>query len=179
MTEQYQQGFPSLPRDEYREGLLESVNDKAFIDRLYNASPNLNAFWLRFGGTDISPEDATKARALGIDLDEITGRSFLPSFGKWKALDAIKPKERAAQLELPMAKAAEDRQFKLQQYQIDRQQSLQRDNAQMQFDFQTKAGQQQLQGAKELAEQQGKMGLRQSMFNSAMQRASTPINWLR
>ena len=36
-----------------------------------------------------------------------------------------------------------------------------------------------LQGAKELAEQQGKMGLRQSMFNSAMQRASTPINWLR
>lgn len=165
MTEQYRQGFPSPPRDEYREGLLESANDKEFIDRLYSASPNLNALWLRFGGTDISPKDTAKAIALGIDVDEITGRHFLPSFGKWKALDAIKPKERAARLELPMVRAAEDRQFKLQQYQLDRQQDLQRDQAQMQFDFDSKMADKQLQKAKELAEQQGKLNLRQSMFD--------------
>ena len=175
MTQSYQPGFPSPPRDEYREGLLESANDKAFIDRLYSASSNLNALWLRFGGTNISPEDTAKAGALGIDVDEITGRSFLPSFGKWKALDAIKPKERAAQLEIPMAKAIEDRQFKLQQYQIDRQQDLQKDQAQMQFDFGSKMADKQLQVAKELAEQQGKLNLRQTMFNSATNRQGSRI----
>jgi len=35
-----------------------------------------------------------------------------------------------------------------------------------------------LQGNKELAEQQGKLNLRQSMFDAASKRIGTPINWL-
>lgn len=174
---EYQQGFPSPPKDEYRESLLNTANDAGFRQRLYDAAPNLNLFGLRFGGSSLSPEDRLKAAQLGIDTGAITDLDFF-SFGKWKALDAIKPRERAAQLELPMAKAVEDRQFKLQQYQIDRQQDLQRDQAQMQFDFGSKMADKSLQGAKELAEQQGKMNLRQSMFDAASKRIGTPINWL-
>lgn len=174
----YQQGFPSPPRDEYRESLLQSANDEALKRRLYEAAPNLNLLGLRFGGTSLDPQDALRARQLGIDTGAITDPDFF-SFGKWKALDAIKPRERAAQLEIPMVKAAEDRQFKLQQYQLDRQQDLQRDQTQMQFDFGSKMADKSLQGAKELAEQQGKLNLRQSMFDAASKRIGTPINWLR
>lgn len=161
---QYQQGFPSPPRDEYRDRLEKSVNDSAFRQRLYDAAPNLNLLGLRFGGSRLSDEDRLKAAQLGIDTGAITDPDFF-SFGKWKALDAIKPRERAAQLEIPMAKAAEDRQFKLQQYQLDRQQDLQRDQAQMQFNFGSKLADKQLQANKELAEQQSKLNLRQSMFD--------------
>ena len=175
---QYQQGFPSPPSNKYLEDVLNSANDPAFKQRLYDAAPNFNFLGLRLGGSDLSSEDRVKAAQLGIDTSAITSPDLF-SFGKWKALDAIKPKEQMAMTQLPMIKAAEDRQFQLQQYQIDRQQDLQKDQAQMQFDFGSKMADKQLQGAKELAEQQGKMGLRQSMFNSAMQRASTPINWLR
>lgn len=163
---QYQQGFASPPRDEYRDRLESSANDSAFKQRLYDAAPNLNLLGLRFGGSSLSDEDRLKAAQLGIDTGAITDLDLF-SFGKWKALDAIKPRERAAQLEIPMVKAAEDRQFKLQQYQLDRQQDLQRDNAQMQFDFGSKMADKNLQGAKELAEQQGKLNMRQAMFNSA------------
>lgn len=174
----YEPSFPSPPSNQYLENVLNSANDPAFKQRLYDAAPNLNFLWLKAGGSDLSSEDKVKAAQLGIDTSAITSPDLF-SFGKWKALDAIKPKEQIAMTQLPMVKAAEDRQAQLQQYQIDRQQSLQKDNAQMQFDFGSKMADKQLQGAKELAEQQGKMGLRQSMFNSAMQRASTPINWLR
>ena len=174
----YQPSYPSPPPNQYLENVLNSANDPAFKQRLYDAAPNLNFLGLRFGGGDLSSEDKVRAAQLGIDTSAITSPDLF-SFGKWKALDAIKPKEQIAMTQLPMFKAAEDRQAQLQQYQIDRQQSLQKDNAQMQFDFGSKMADKQLQGAKELAEQQGKMGLRQSMFNSAMQRASTPINWLR
>lgn len=160
----YQQGFPSPPRDEYRERLEASANDPAFKQRLYDAAPNFNFLGLRFGGGSLSDEDRLRAAQLGIDTGAITDPDLF-SFGKWKALDAIKPKERAAQLELPMTRAAEERQFKLQQYQIDRQQDIQHDQAQMQFDFGSRMADKQLKGAKELAEQQGKMNLRQSMFD--------------
>lgn len=174
----YQQGFPSPPRDEYRESLLTNVNDREFRQRLYDAAPNLNVLGLRLGGTSLNDADRLKATQLGIDTGAITDPDFF-SFGKWKALDAIKPRERAAQLEIPMVKAAEDRQFKLQQYQLDRQQDLQRNQTQMQFDFGSKMADKSLQGAKELAEQQGKLNLRQSMFDAASKRIGTPINWLR
>lgn len=166
----YQQGFPSPPRDEYRESLLQSANDEGLKRRLYEAAPNLNLFGLKFGGGNLDPQDRLRAAQLGIDTGAITDPDLF-SFGKWKALDAIKPKERAAQLELPMVKAAEDRQFKLQQYQIDRQEDMQRDAAQMQFDFGSKMAKENLQGAKELAEQQGKLNLRQSILDSAKIRA--------
>lgn len=173
----YKQGFPSPPRDEYRESLLTNVNDREFRQRLYDAAPNLNVLGFRLGGTSLNDADRLKAAQLGIDTGAITDPDFF-SFGKWKALDAIKPKERAAQLEIPMVKAAEDRQFRLLQYQLDRQQDLQRDTAQMQFDFGSKMADKSLQGNKELAEQQGKLNLRQSMFDAASKRIGTPINWL-
>jgi hypothetical protein len=174
----YEPSYPSPPPNRYLEDALNSANDTAFKQRLYDAAPSLNFLGLRLGGSELSSADRAKAAQLGIDTSAITSPDLF-SFGKWKALDAIKPKEQIAMTQLPMVKAAEDRQFQLQQYQIDRQQDLQKDQAQMQFDFGSKMADKQLQGAKELAEQQGKMGLRQSMFNSAMQRASTPINWLR
>ena len=174
----YQPSYPSPPRNEYLENALSTASDPAFKQRLYDAAPNLNLLGLRFGGSDLSSEDKVKAAQLGIDTSAITNPDLF-SFGKWKALDAIKPKEQMAMTQLPMVKATEDRQAQLQQYQIDRQQDLQRGNAQMQYDFGAKMADKQLSGAKELAEQQGKMNLRQSMFGSAMQRANTPINWLR
>lgn len=174
----YRQGFPSPPTNEYLDSALNNANDSAFKQRLYDAAPNLNLLGLRFGGSNLSSEDKAKAAQLGIDTSAIEGRDLF-SLGKWKAFDAIKPNERQAMTQLPMAKAAENRQFQLQQYQIDRQQDLQKDNAQMQFDFGSKMADKSLQGAKELAEQQGKLNLRQSMFSSATQRANTPINWLR
>lgn len=174
----YRQGYPSAPPNAFLDNALNSANDPAFKQRLYDAAPNLNLLGLKFGGNDLSSDDKLKAAQLGIDTNAIEGRDLF-SFGKWKTLDAVKPKEQMAMAQLPMVKATEDRQNQLQQYQIDRQQDLQRDNAQMQFDFGSKMADKQLSGAKELAEQQGKMNLRQSMFGSAMQRASTPINWLR
>lgn len=174
----YQPSYPSPPPNQYLENVLNSANDPAFKQRLYDAAPNLNLAWLRLGGGELSSEDKAKASQLGIDTSAIEGRDPF-SFGKWKAYDAIRPNERQAMSQLPMVKAAEDRQAQLQQYQIDRQQSLQRDNAQMQFDFGSKMADKQLQGAKELAEQQGKMNLRQSMFDAASKRIGTPINWLR
>lgn len=174
----YQPSYPSPPPNQYLENVLNSANDPAFKQRLYDAAPNLNFLGLRFGGSDLSSEDKVRAAQLGIDTSAITSPDLF-SFGKWKALDAIKPKEQIAMAQLPMVKAAEDRQAQLQQYQIDRQQDLQKDSAQMQFDFGSKMADKQLQGAKELAEQQGKMNLRQSMFDAASKRIGTPINWLR
>lgn len=174
----YQPSYPSPPLNQYLENVLNSANDPAFKQRLYDAAPNLNFLGLRFGGSDLSSEDKVRAAQLGIDTSAITSPDLF-SFGKWKALDAIKPKEQIAMTQLPMVKAAEDRQAQLQQYQIDRQQDLQKDSAQMQFDFGSKMADKQLQGAKELAEQQGKMNLRQSMFDAASKRIGTPINWLR
>lgn len=174
----YEPSYPSPPPNQYLENVLNSANDPNFKQRLYDAAPNLNFLGLRFGGSDLSSEDKVKAAQLGIDTSAITSPDLF-SFGKWKALDAIKPKEQMAMTQLPMVKAAEDRQAQLQQYQIDRQQDLQRDQAKMQFDFGSKMTDKQLQGAKELAEQQGKMNLRQSMFDAASKRIGTPINWLR
>lgn len=171
---QYQQGFPSPPSNRYLEDVLNSANDPAFKQRLYDAAPNLNLAWFRLGGGELSSEDKAKAAQLGIDTSAIEGRDPF-SFGKWKAYDAIRPNERQAMSQLPMIKAAEDRQFQLQQYQIDRQQDLQKDQAQMQFDFGSKMADKQFQGAKELAEQQGKLNLRQTVFNSATNRQGSKI----
>jgi len=174
----YQQGYSSPPPNAFLDSALNTANDSAFKQRLYDAAPNLNLLGLRFGGGSLSSEDKARAAQLGINTSAIEGRDAF-SFGKWKTLDEVKPKEQMAMTQLPMVKATEDRQNQLQQFQLDRNQDLQRDQAQMQFDFGSKMGAEQLAGAKELAEQQGKMNMRSSMFNTAMQRGSTPINWLR
>lgn len=175
---EYKPSFPSPPRNEFLENALSSANDSAFKQRLYDAAPNLNILGLRLGGGNLSAEDRARASQLGIDTSAITSPDLF-SFGKWKALDAIKPKEQMAMTQLPMVKATEDRQNQLQQYQIDRQQDLQRDQAQMQFDFGSKMADKQLQGAKELAEQQGKMGMRQLAYSTTMQRQHLPTTWFK
>lgn len=167
--QQYQQGFPSPPPNAYLDEAIANARDSAFKQRLYDAAPNLNLLGLRFGGGTLSSEDKARAAQLGISTSAIESPDLF-SFGKWRALDEIKPKEQMAMSQLPAVKAAEDRQFQLQQYQIDRQQDLQRDQAKMQFDFGSKMADKQIQGAKELAEQQGKLNLRQTMFNSATNR---------
>jgi len=174
----YQQGFPSPPRNTYLEDNLKNVNDSGFKQRLYDAAPNLNLLGLRLGGNDLSGEDKLKAAQLGIDTSAIEGRDLF-SFGKWKALDAVKPNERAAQTQLPMAKAVEDRQFSLQQYQLDRQQDLQKDNAKMQFDFGSQLADKQIKGASDLAEKQGKIGMRQLAYSTTMQRQAIPTTWFK
>lgn len=166
--------YISPPQPEYLRRRIEAVNDPS----LYEGLADFNPLGLAF--TSLRPEQRQRFEDAGLDAADFESRGLMGNlFPKWALSDTLKQKRSELRNQVRPALAAREQQFIDQQYIANLQQRERREDAQMQFDFGSKMADKNLQGAKELAEQQGKMNLRQSMFDAASKRIGTPINWLR
>ena len=153
------------PRNQY----LQDLNNREIYDKLYDAAPNLNLGWIRFGGRDLTSQEIDEALKRGIDPDKIAGRDFF-SFGKWKAFDEIRPKEYQLRAQIPAQLAAEDYNRRKEDRTISRQQSIQREDREDRQKFELNLNTQNINARAKEIQEQGKLNMRQSMLNSVNER---------
>jgi hypothetical protein len=151
------------PVNQYALDRVDAGKDRS----LYEGLADFNPLGLAF--TNLSDQQRDKFERHDLDPSDFEGRGLLGNFfPKWALADALKQKRTEARTQIKPAIAAQDYQYKREDYLLNRAQNERAEDAQMQFDFGSK-----------LADRQGKLNLRQSMVNSVMQRTSSPINWLR
>ena len=149
------------PQPQYLQKRIDATNDP----RLYEGLADFNPLGLAF--TSLSREQKQRFEDAGLDAGDFESRGLLGNlFPKWALSDTLKKQRAENRSQVKPAIEARNLGFADREYETNRQQALQKDNAQMQFDFGSKMADKSLQGAKELAEQQGKLNLRQSMFDS-------------
>lgn len=142
------------PQPAYLQKRIEATSDPKLYEGLADFNP------LGLGFTSLKPEQRQRFEDAGLDAGDFESRGLLGNlFPKWALSDALKEKRKENRNQIKPAIEARNQQFTDQNYQLNLQQRERREDAQMQ-----------LQGAKELAEQKGKLNLRQTMFNSATNR---------
>lgn len=162
------------PQSAYLQRRLEATSDP----KLYEGLADFNPLGLAF--TSLKPEQRQRFEDAGLDASDFESRGLLGNlFPKWALFDALKEKRKENRTQIKPAIAAREQQYADQNYQLNLQQRERREDAQMQFDFGSKMADKQLQGAKELAEQQGKMGMRQLAYSTTMQRQHLPTTWFK
>lgn len=153
------------PQPQFLQKRLEATNDPKLYEGLADFNP------LGLGFTSLKPEQRQRFEDAGLDAGDFESRGLLGNlFPKWALSDALKEKRKENRTQIKPAIEARNQQYADQQFQMDRAQKEKQQDTQMNFDFGSKMADKSLQGAKELAKQQGKLNLRQTMFNSATNR---------